>query len=367
MGERLYTIGGRGDTEYLFALDVSAVKDQAPKEVWSAQIGPLFQWEGNRWSAGPSSTPTVDGELIFALGGRGDLVCVEAASGKEQWRKNLPTELGAEVNPIGGGPKKLGWGFTWSPLVDGEQLICLPGGPQGTVAALDKRTGRVLWRSTEITDQAAYSSPMIAEIGGVRQCLALTNQGFFGVAVQDGRLLWSHLRRYSTEVVNTPIVQGPLLYVTVGAGQGCDLVRVERSGEAFTADNVYSNKNMTNHHGNTVLVNDHVFGFSEGKGWICQDFRSGEIVWAERGKFRAGSLTYADERLYCYGEDDGTAVLVEASPAGWKECGRFKIPQQTKLRRPNGKIWTPPVVAGGRLFLRDQELLFCFDVMSQSK
>ena len=365
VGQRLYTIGGRGEEEYLIALDVGAVKDQSPSEVWSARVGPLFQWEGNRWSAGPASTPTVDGELIYALGGMGDLICVDTTTGSERWRKNLPAELAAEVNPIGGGPKKLGWGFTWSPLVDGEQLICLPGGPQGTVAALDKRTGKVLWRSTEVTDQAAYSSPLMAQIGGVRQYVALTNQGLFAVAAESGRLLWSYRRRFSTEVVNTPIVREELVYVTVGAGQGCDLVRVQHSGEAFTAESVYSNKNMTNHHGNCVLVQDHVFGFSEGKGWICQKFETGETVWAERGKLRAGSMTCADGRLYCYSEDDGTAVLIDASPAGWNETGRFKLPQQTKLRRPNGKIWTPPVVAGGRLFLRDQELLFCFDLRSQ--
>ena len=144
-------------------------------------VGPLFTWEGNRWSAGPSTTPTVDGNLIFALGGMGDLVCAEADSGKELWRKNLPTDLDAEVNPIGGGPKKLGWGFTGSPLVDGEKLIVVPGGPQGTVAALNKQTGEVLWRSTEATDQAAYTSPMLAEFGGVRQYVVLTNQGLLGV------------------------------------------------------------------------------------------------------------------------------------------------------------------------------------------
>ena len=112
-------------------------------------------------------------------------------------------------------------------------------------------------------------------------------------------------------------------------------------------------------------MGDHVYGFSEGKGWICQNLASGEIVWSERTKLRAGSVTCADGRLYCYSEDDGTAVLIDADPAGWKEPGRFKIPQQFKQRKPSGKIWTPPVVAGGRLFLRDQELLFCYDVKAK--
>ncbi|MEX2026622.1 MAG: PQQ-binding-like beta-propeller repeat protein, partial [Pirellulaceae bacterium] len=126
VGDRLYTIGGRGDTEHLIALDPASVKDGSVTEAWSTTVGQTFQWEGNRWSAGPSSTPTVDGDLVYALGGMGDLLCVNTATGKEVWRKNLPEDLDAQVNPIGGGPKSLGWGFTWSPLVDGDRLVCLP-------------------------------------------------------------------------------------------------------------------------------------------------------------------------------------------------------------------------------------------------
>lgn len=364
VGDRLFTIGGRGESEFLVALNLKSVRDGAVSEAWSAAVGTLFDWKGNQWSAGPSSTPTVDGELVFALGGLGDLICVQAADGKERWRKNLPRDLEAQVNPIGGGPKNLGWGFTWSPLVDGDRLICTPGGPKGTVAALDKRTGDVLWRSSEVTDQAAYTSPMVAEIEGERQYVVLTNQGVFGVAAQNGKVLWNHRRRpaYGTEVVNSPVVQGSFVYTTVGAGQGCDLLRIQKDGDKFQAESVYGNKNMTNHHGNVALIGEHIFGFSEGKGWMCQAFQTGDIVWMEKSKLRAGSMTYADGRIYCYSEDDGTVALIEATPKGWSESGRFRIPAAASSRKPRGKIWTPPVVSGGRLFLRDQELLFCFDV-----
>jgi outer membrane protein assembly factor BamB len=362
VGDRLFTLGGREETEFLLALDLKAMREGTVREAWSASIGPLFQWKGNRWSAGPSATPTVDGERIFALGGNGDLVCAETATGKELWRKNLPKAFEAQVNPIGGGPKNLGWGFTWSPLVDGDKLVCVPGGPKGTVAALDKATGRVLWRSTEVTDQAAYTSPMPAEIEDVRQYVVLTNQAVFAVAADDGRLLWRHSRRYGTEVVNSPLIRGPYVYTTVGAGGGCDLIKIARKGGTFAVEEVYANKNLANHHGNVLRVGDHVYGFSPGRGWVCQQFETGDIVWSEKAKLRDGSVVFADGRLYCYTEGDGTIALVQASPKGWHESGRFKIPQQSTQRQAQGRIWTPPVVAGGRLFLRDQELLFCYEV-----
>lgn len=367
MGERLYSIGARGETEFVIALNLKSVQDGVPQEAWAASVGPLFDFKGNNWSAGPSSTPTVDGELLYALGGKGDLVCMQTNNGQERWRKHLPTELDAQVNPIGGGPKGLGWGFTWSPLVDGEQLVCVPGGPKGTVAALHKSTGEVLWRSTEVTDQAAYTSPMLAEFGGVRQYVVLTNQGVFGVAAQDGRLLWNYRRKpaFGTEVVNSPIIHNDLVFVTVGAGQGCELLKVTHNDGVFAVESVFANKNMANHHGNVARVGEHIFGFSEGRGFVCQSLATGEIVWMERSKIRPCSLTVADGRIYAFSEDNGTAVLLETSTTGWVQVGSFRLPQLATSRKPSGRLWTPPVVSNGRLYLRDQEFLFCFDVTAR--
>lgn len=352
VGRRLYTLGGRGETEVLIALDDG-------KEAWATPVGPLFQFPGNKWSAGPSATPTVADGLVFALGGMGDLLCADAASGKPLWKKNLPSELEAQVNPIGGGPKNLGWGYTHSPLVDGERLICLPGGPKGTVAALDRRTGRVLWRSAELKDQAAYTSPMLAEIGGTRQIVGLTNQGVFGVDVRDGRLLWRSKRDapYGTEVINTPLIRGDLIYTTVATGNGgCELLRVSKDGAAP----VWANKNLSNHHGNVILVGEHVYGHGGPRGWVCQRLADGANAWEEKRGFGAGSMAYADGAFYLYAENDGAVALVAADPAAWRLLGRFRIPEQSASRKPSGKVWTPPVVAGGRLYLRDQELIFCF-------
>lgn len=358
VGDRLYTLGDRGEDCFLIALDLS--KPGEVREAWSTKIGAMFDWKGNSWSAGPSSTPTVDGDRIFTLSGMGELACV-STDGKIVWQKNLPVDLEAEVNPIGGGPKKLGWGYTWSPLVDGDRLVCIPGGPKGTVAALDKKTGDVIWRTTDVTDQAAYTSPTPAEIDGVKQYVVLTNQGLLGVSADDGKLLWTHRRKWSTEVVNSPTVRGNEVFVTIGAGGGCELIRVEKKDGAFTATSVYSNKNFANHHGNVALVDGHIYGNSQGTGWTALNFATGEIAASER-KIPAGSLTYADGRFYFYSEKDGTAFLLEASPSGVKEVGKFKAGEETMLRKPKAFIWTPPTVSGGRLFLRDQELIFCYDV-----
>ncbi len=362
---RLYTLGGRGESEYLIALDVELPKDGSVTELWAAEVGPLFTWEGNRWSSGPSATPTVDGDRIYALGGNGHLVCFELATGKERWRIDLPRDMAAEVNPIGGGPRKLGWGFTWSPLVDGDTLVCVPGGPQGTLAAVSKLTGEVLWRSTELTDQAAYTSAVVANCGGVKQYVVLSNKGVAGIRASDGKLLWNHARGprgYTTEVINTPIVHEDLVYVTVGAGQGCELIRVKKSEDTFQTESVYDNKNLVNHHGNVILFDGHVYGFSQGSGWTCQNFTTGEVVWNERRQFRGGSMIYADGRFILFGEDRGDVAMIDASTEGWNERGRFQIPQTSQLRKQSGKIWTPPVIANGKLYLRDQELLFCYDL-----
>src|SRR5262245_35110146 len=178
VGHRLCTMGARGEDEYLLALDA-----KSGKELWKLKVGSSFTFRGNQWGAGPRSTPAVAGDHVYALGGFGDLVCADTG-GKEVWRKSMAKDLQGEVNPIGGGPEKLGWGNCWSPLVDGDRLICFPGGPKGAVAALDRKTGNLVWRSEKLTHQASYSSPVVAEVDGVRQYVVLFNEGMAGVAAK---------------------------------------------------------------------------------------------------------------------------------------------------------------------------------------
>jgi hypothetical protein len=362
-GDRLYMAGGRGDSEFIFALDLAG----QPKEVWATRIGPIFQWKGNNWNMGPNVTPTVDGNRVYVLGGFGDLVCVETETGKELWRVNLPRDLGGEVNPIGGGleePSPLGWGYSSSPLVDGDRLIVVPGGKKGLIAALDKKSGKLLWQSAEVQDQASYSSPIIIDVGGVRQIVQVVNSGIVGVSAKDGKRLWAYHRQpaYDDVVISSPIAADGLVFASVGFQQGCDLIRVLGQGNEFRAEMVYSNKAIENRDGGLILHEGHLYGHSENRGWCCVEMKTGKVKWEEKRKLGRGVVSFADGHLICCAEMGGAVALVAATPAGWTEKGRFKLPRESTQRRQSGGIWTHPVIAHGKLYLRDQELLFCFDL-----
>ncbi len=363
VGDTLYTMGARGADEYVFALDLTK---SPPAEKWAAKIGSTFTWKGNQWNKGPSATPTVAGNLVFAQGAQGDLLCVDTA-GKEVWRKNLHKDLGGEVNPIGGGPEKVGWGYAGSPLVDGDNLICVPGGPQGLVAALNKNSGEVVWRSKGLTAQATYSSPVLGNAGGVRQVVVMTQDGAAGVAAKDGSVLWEYKRPepFGDIVAPTPVVSGDLVFITAAPSGGLDLLKLTADGGKFKAEAIVSDNKIENHHGGVVLVDGFVYGCSgEARSkWFCMDFKSGDVKWSVMDrKVGKGSVTYADGRFYCLG-DRGVAALVEASPAvQFKVVSSFPLPAASNDRPQRGGVWTHPVVANGKLYLRDQELLFCYEV-----
>jgi outer membrane protein assembly factor BamB len=353
VGDRVYVLGADEKAEFALALDA-----HTGKKVWFTEIGAFYK---NSYGSGPRSTPTVDGDVLFVLGANGDLACLEAATGAKRWSVSLTKDLGGQ---------QPNWGYSESPLVDGDRVICTPGGAKGTLAALDKATGKALWRSEGLTDWAAYSSCVAAEIGGVRQYVQLTMQGWqkggvVGVAAKDGRKLWYYEHpKYKTAVIPTPIVHDGLVYAAAGYGAGCVLLKPTRDGDTFKVEQLYDDaamRLMDNKHEGVVLVGGHVYGWSDRGKWVCQDFKTGKEVWSSKALGR-GSVACAGGDLYCYSEDDGTAVLVPASPDGWKEKGRFTIPRHTRRREYKNNIWTHPVVANGRLYLRDQELLFCYDV-----
>jgi outer membrane protein assembly factor BamB len=338
--DRIYTMGDASDASYIHALN-----EADGKPIWTAKIGKTGGGDGY---PGPRCTPTVAGNLILALGQFGDLVCVEAATGKEKWRKDLVGDFDGKMMS--------GWGYSESPLVDGNKVIVTPGGSQGAIIALDRETGQELWRTKEFTDPAAYSSVVIAEIAGKRQYVQLTGQSVVGVAPDDGKVLWRAARKGSTAVITTPVVHDDCVYVTSAYGVGCNMFKVTASSGQFKAEQVYANKVMANHHGGVIRLGEHVYGFSDGKGWVCQELKTGKSVWEEKGQLGKGAITYADGRFYLRSEaGKGTVVLLEASPKGYKEFGRFDQPD-----RSSRNSWPHPVIAHGKLYLRDQGTLLCY-------
>jgi outer membrane protein assembly factor BamB len=348
VGDRLFTLGSDEENDYVVAVDV-----QNGKKTWATNIGPFVK---NNWGGGPRSTPTVDGDYLYALSSAGVLACLKTADGEKVWSVSLTDKLG------GGRPN---WNYSESPLVDGEQVVCTPGGKQGTMAALNKKTGEVIWRSTELTDPAGYSSIVPTTVGNVKQYVQLTMKGIAGVAAKDGRRLWYYAHpKYKVAVIPTPIVHKNYVYAAVGYGAGDVLLELSPDGDGTKAEQLYPQAAMNvmdNKHEGIVLVGDYVYGWSDRGGWTCQELKTGKTMWQSK-KLGRGSITAADGRLYCYSEDRGTAVLIEASPEGWKEQGRFTIPKQSSKRSRSGGVWTHPVVANGKLYLRDQQLLFCYDV-----
>lgn len=355
VGGRLYLMGARenaaGDqVEQLLALDA-----ETGDELWSVDLSePLPNgWSKlylDGWGVGPRGTPTVVGDRIYCLASEGTLMCV-STSGQAVWRVQL-TELGGEI------PK---WGYSESPLVHNGRVIVTPGGSDGAIAAFDASTGEPLWRCSDLDDTAHYSSCLVATINGQEQCLQLLETRLVGIDPNNGDLLWQADWPGRVAVIPTPLVKGNQVYVTTGYGVGCMLVEIAPDN---TATVVYDNKAMKNHHGGVVLLGDHLYGHSDGVGWLCQDFATGKRVWRERSELGKGAIAYADGRLYCLDEGTGELVLIEASPNGWTEHGRFTLTPQTNRRSPSGKVWTHPVIANGRLYLRDQEILQAYNLQA---
>lgn len=340
-GNRIYTMGEEGSDCYAHAYNLTD-----GKPLWSTKIGKAGApgW-GN--FAGPRSTPTADGDLVYVIGQYGEILCLKASDGSKVWAKHFVEDFGGKLP---------GWGFSESVLIDGEKALCTPGGSQGAIIALNKKTGETIWRTKDFKDPAHYSSLVCCEIEGVKQYVQLTAASVVGIAA-DGSILWRANRKGKTAVIPTPIVKENKVYVTSGYGIGCNLFEIRQSNGKFNAKEVYSNRNIANQHGGAILVGDHVYGYCDAKGWVCQELSTGDIKWAEKGQVGKGSLTYADGHLYLRAESKGTVGLIEATTDGYKEKGRFVQPGFGKP-----KTWPHPIVAGKKLYLRDQDILLCYDV-----
>jgi outer membrane protein assembly factor BamB len=354
-GGRIYTLGDREGSQHVVALDLAD-----GKPVWTAKLGPA--WDDQY--GGPRGTPTVDGDRVYALGTEGDLVCLEAASGKEVWRKNLARDFGGQMMSI--------WKWSESPLVHGERLIVTPGAAGAMLVALDKRTGAEIWRAAvprlgeQGADGAGYSSVVVSRGGGVEQYVQLTGRGLVSVRARDGKFLWGY-NKVANDVANiaTPIVRGDHVFASTGYGTGSVLLELVPDGDGVRAKEVYylPAKTLQNHHGGLVLLGDHVYGgHGHNRGHpICVELATGKVAWggeAERaahGGTGSAAVTAADGHLY-FRYQNGRMVLIEATPRALQVKGEFAIPG---VERPS---WSHPVVAGGRLYLREQDALYVYEL-----
>jgi outer membrane protein assembly factor BamB len=345
-GDRVFTMGDKGGSCYVFALDRATGKG-----LWETRVGPAASPGG---FPGPRGTPTVDGSLVYALGQLGDLVCLESATGAEKWRKNLPKDYKGEVG---------GWRYSESPLIDGERLVCTPGGRSATMLVLNKTTGEEVWRAP-LGFRAGYSSIVISQACGLKQYVQLTDGGgVLGVSAADGKLLWRYARLApNTANIPTPIVLGNQVFCAAGYGKGGALLTLSADGKGgIRVKEEYYNPRLRNKHGGLVIVGAYVYGDTDDSGRpFCAEWKSGTVKWT-KGRSRgngSASLTYADGHLYVR-YANGYVALVPAEASGYREKGIFKI--------PNGdhNSWAHPVVVDGRLYLREKDRLWVYDVKAR--
>ncbi len=331
---------------------VSAFDVKDGKKIWSVRIGKVGNPDQKPPFPEARSTPTVDGALLYALGSDGDLVCLETKTGKERWRKSLRSDFGGIPGT---------WAYAESPLVDGGTLVCVPGGKDATMVALNKQNGEVIWKSAVPGgDTAGYASTVIAKVGDIKQYVAYTANGLVGVNAKNGKFLWRYekVKGALGMSIMTPVAQDGYIYAG-GTRVGGGAVMLKGSQDAITAEEAYFDPKLPVAIGGVVLVGDYLYGCSQST-IMCIKFKTGQIVWSDRS-IAPASLCYADGLLYLHGEG-GDVALVEATPEAYRERGRFAPPDQPKHGNTMEKSWAYPVIADGRLYIRDLNSLWCYDI-----
>src|SRR6266567_2309318 len=325
---RIFGMSNRGEDEVVWTLSESD-----GKTVWVTRLGPAFKQQMPQGKEGPGCTPTVDGELLYVEGLAGDLACLQVKDGK---------------------------------------VICTPGGEDSTLVALDKLTGKTIWKSqVPGSPKAAYASAIAIDFHGQREYVQLTQKALVGVAASDGRFLWRYDRAANSHGINcsTPIYHDGLVFAASAYGAGGGLVRLSKDANGgVKAEEVYFSRKMQNHHGGMIIFDGCLYGANggnEGGALVCLDLRTGNVLWDKHdsGEHTApkGSVALADGRLY-YRTEKGTMLLIEPNPKQYVEHGRFD--QTDRSAQP---AWAHPVIANGKLYLRDQDVLLCYDVKARGK
>lgn len=345
-GDRLYYLTNEGlENEYVRA---ASVKDGST--IWSTRIGKVGAPDQRPSYPGSRGMPTIDGKRVYALGSDGDLACLEAETGKVRWQLSFQSAFGSK-------PPR--WAWAESPLIDGDRLICAPGGETATVVALNKHTGKVIWKcAVPGGDLAGYGSPVVATISGVRQYVIYLGGGVVGVEADTGKFLWRYDRTAQGSPANilTPVIEGDHVYTGSNRGGGA-LVRIRLKKDPIVKE-VYHAQKLPIHVGGAVLLDGHLYGTTR-SALLCVEYETGEIKWTDRS-VGAATVGYADGRLYVVG-DDGEVALVDPTPAGYREISRFTPPG-----REDGPVsWTYPVIANGRMYLRNVDRMWSYDIEAE--
>ncbi len=337
-GDKLLTMGNRGNAETTICLNA-----ETGKELWATPTGSAYR---ENMGNGPRGTPTIDGDKVYVLGGNGDLACLELASGKKVWGGNILKEFNAG---------NITWGISESVLIDGPNLVCTPGGKGAAMVSLDKTNGKLKWKTTVPGDpQTGYSSILPIEFGGTRMYVNFVHTGVIAVDAKTGNLLWGNKSPANgTANCSSPVFEGDSVFAASGYGTGGTLIKMSGSRGKINAEEVYSTKNMQNHHGGMVVVEGYLYGFDDGV-LKCLELKTGNVKWQDRSVGK-GSLVYADGQLILRSEN-GPVALVKATPTAYEETGRFEPSRSDK------PAWPHPVVANGCLFLRDMDQLMCYKV-----
>jgi outer membrane protein assembly factor BamB len=397
---RIFGMSNRGEDEVVWALS-----EKDGSEIWVTRLGPAFAQRASQGREGPACTPTVDGERLYVEGLDGNVACLQVEDGKIVWQLSMTDDFGGRV------PR---WSYRESPLVDGDKVIFTPGSADATLVALDKLTGKTIWKAQVPSGSdagsagpggrpassggapggadrgrgrpggrgggpgrggfgggsggAAYSSAIAFDFDGVRQYVQLTSRALISVAASDGKFLWQYDKpsnRFGI-ICSTPIYHDGMVFASSAYGAGGGLVKLSKDANGgVKAEEVYATTDMQNHHGGMILLDGYLYGASggnEGGALVCLDFQTGKVMWDQResvGRRAKGSVTLADGRLY-YRMEDGTVVLIEPSPKQYIEHGRFEQPDRSRA-----PAWAYPVIANGKLYISDQDVLLCYDVKAK--
>jgi outer membrane protein assembly factor BamB len=390
---RIYGMSKRDGKEVVWALN-----EADGKELWATPIGLPARQGMSQGEEGPGCTPAVDGDRVYAIGNGGDLACLHVADGKVVWQKSM-------VRDFGGQPPM--WAYRESPLVDGDKVVCTPGAADAMMVALNKLSGETIWKSKVPAPSgggdaagpgtlgrpggaggaggpggrgfggrrggfggggagAAYASAIAINFEGQRQYVQLVARGLIGVSAADGKFLWRYDKPANGAGINctSPLYHDGMVFASSAYGAGGGLVKLVKDGDGVKAEEVWFSKRLQNHHGGVVLFDGRLYGAhggNEGGNIVCLDFKTGEQLWSEREERRAakGSIALADGRLY-YRVEDGTVLLIEPDAKQYVERGRFAQPD-----RSTAPDWSHPVVANGKLYLRDQGVLLCYDAKAK--